>query len=72
MSSVVVTYKDHLKKIHRMAQRTYHPLAKLAFAAVAVLTLLTLTIHGRRSATSSDASRSPGHTENFQFSTPQQ
>jgi len=33
-----------------MAQRSYHPLAKVAFAAAAFLTLLTLTIHGRRAA----------------------
>jgi len=52
-----------------MAQRTYHPLAKLAFAAAAVLTLLTLTLHGRRPAVSNDPTRLPSHTETFEFST---
>ena len=59
-----------------MAQRTYHPLAKVAFAAAALLTLLTLTIHGRRAAGNvTGPGTQPGtrlHTETFQFPTPQQ
>jgi hypothetical protein len=58
-----------------MAQRSYHPLAKLAFAAAALLTLLTLTIHGHRMAGSVTGPNGPAsihtHAETFQFSNSQ-
>ena len=57
-----------------MAQRSYHPLAKVAFAAAAFLTLLTLTIHGHRAAGSITGSSAPtpSHTEHLPSSQSQQ
>jgi hypothetical protein len=59
-----------------MAQRSYHPLAKVAFAAAAILTLLTLTMHGRRAVGNLNSSGTQPEThlrtETFQFPAPQQ
>lgn len=57
-----------------MAQRTYHPLAKVAFAAAAFLTLLTLTIHGRRAAGSitGPSAPAPSQTQSLPSSSSQQ
>jgi hypothetical protein len=57
-----------------MAQRTYHPLAKVAFAAAALLTLLTLTIHGHRPPGSITGPSAPStaHTQPVSSSTSQQ
>lgn len=54
-----------------MAQGTYHPLAKLAFAATALLTLLTLTLHGHHTAGPGTKPNPPAgnhlHVEPFEF-----
>lgn len=56
-----------------MAQRSYHPLAKIAFAAVALLTLLTLTLHGHGHHSSTDTHKPSNpaktylRTETFEF-----
>ena len=55
-----------------MAQRSYHPLAKLAFAAAAVLTLLTLTIHGHHTTRPDGSAKPPPQPETFEFSASQQ
>lgn len=55
-----------------MAPRTYHPLAKLAFAAAALLTLLTLTMHGRHSTGPNGPVKAPAPRETFGFSASQQ
>jgi len=55
-----------------MAQRSYHPLAKLAFAAVAFLTLLTLTMHGRRTTGHNGPTKAAPQSETFEFSVSQQ
>jgi hypothetical protein len=55
-----------------MAPRTYHPLAKLAFAVAALLTLLTLTMHGRHAAGPNGPTKAPTPLETFEFSASQQ
>ncbi len=55
-----------------MAPRSYHPLAKLAFAAAAFLTLLTLTLHGRHVAGPHGPTKAPNPPETFGFSASQQ
>lgn len=55
-----------------MAQRSYHPLAKLAFAAAAFLTLLTLTLHGRHTAGPNEPTKASPQPETFEFSASQQ
>lgn len=67
---MVVTHKDHHH--HHMAPRTYHPLAKLAFAATALLTLLTLTMHGRHTAGGNGPNKASAPPETFEFSASQQ
>lgn len=67
---MVVTHKDHHH--HHMAPRTYHPLAKLAFAAAALLTLLTLTMHDRHTSGGNRPNRVPAPPHAFDFSVSQQ
>ncbi|HSI11849.1 MAG TPA: hypothetical protein VK961_07385 [Chthoniobacter sp.] len=55
-----------------MAPRSYHPLAKAAFAAAALLTLLTLTLHGRHAAGPHGPTKAPTPSETFEFSASQQ